>query len=158
MRKEGLYSEELMRKVAETGSVQHLDEVPEHIKRLFRTAHDVTPYWHVRMQAAFQKYVDNAVSKTVNLRHEATTGDIEETYILAWKLKCKGITIYRDGSKSVQVIYRGTKTTKQEVKEAKKEEQSSPLMELTFEVKVDEKYLTVDSTFDPACPTGKCDN
>ncbi len=157
MRREGLYSEELMRRVAETGSVQHIDDIPEDIKRLFRTAHDVTPEWHVRMQAAFQKYVDNAVSKTVNLRHEATTEDVEETYILAWKLKCKGITIYRDGSKSVQVIYRGTKSTKQEVREKEKEE-SSPLMELTFNVKVDEKYLKVDSTFDPACPTGKCDN
>ncbi|AGB05339.1 ribonucleoside-diphosphate reductase, adenosylcobalamin-dependent [Aciduliprofundum sp. MAR08-339] len=154
-KKAGIYSEELMRKVAETGSVQHL-HIPEEIKRLFRTAHDVSPEWHVKMQAAFQKYVDNAVSKTVNLRHEATTGDVEETYILAWKLGCKGITIYRDGSKSVQVIYRGTKGTKQEVKDEKKEE--SPLMDLTFNVKIDEKYLKVDSTFDPACPTGKCDN
>ncbi|OYT60338.1 ribonucleotide-diphosphate reductase subunit alpha, partial [Euryarchaeota archaeon ex4484_178] len=157
MRKEGLYSEELMKKVAETGSVQHLDEVPEHIKRLFRTAHDIDPEWHVRMQAAFQKYVDNAVSKTVNLRHEATIQDVEDTYVLAWRLRCKGITIYRDRSKSVQVIYRGTKGTKQEVREEKKEE-AATLLDLTFKVKVDEKYLKVDSTFDPACPTGKCDN
>ncbi len=157
MKKEGLYSEELMHKVAETGSVQHIDEVPEHIKRLFRTAHDIDPVWHVRMQAAFQNYVDNAVSKTVNLRHDASISDVEETYILAWKLKCKGITIYRDGSKNVQVIYKGTKAPKEEVKEEKKEEISEPLVDLTFNVKVDEKYLTVDSTFDPACPTGKCD-
>ncbi len=159
-RKEGIYSEELMKKVAETGSVQHLDEVPEHIKRLFRTAHDIDPEWHVKMQAAFQKYVDNAVSKTVNLRHEATIEDVEKTYILAWQLRCKGITIYRDRSKSVQVIYRGTKAATEEVQksEKKEEETAAPLLDLTFEVKVDEKYLKVDSTFDPACPTGKCDN
>ena len=155
----GIYSEELMRRVAETGSVQHIEELPEDIKRLFRTAHDIAPEWHVAMQAAFQKYVDNAVSKTVNLKHEATTSDIEKVYIMAWETKCKGITIYRDGSKSVQVIYKGTKGTKQEVKqEEKEEEQAEPLVDLTFTVKVDEKYLTVDSTFDPACPTGKCDN
>jgi len=153
-----LYSEELMHKVAETGSVQHIDEVPEHIRRLFRTAHDIDPVWHVRMQAAFQNHVDNAVSKTVNLRHDASISDVEKTYILAWQLKCKGITIYRDGSKNVQVIYKGTKVTKQEVKEEKKEEaQEESLIDLTFHVKVDEKYLKVDSTFDPACPTGKCD-
>ncbi|ADD08969.1 ribonucleoside-diphosphate reductase, adenosylcobalamin-dependent [Aciduliprofundum boonei T469] len=158
MKREGLYSEELMHKVAETGSVQHIDDVPENIKRLFRTAHDIDPVWHVRMQAAFQKYVDNAVSKTVNLRHDASISDVEDTYILAWKLKCKGITIYRDGSKNVQVIYKGTKTTKQEIKEEKKKESSAnALIDLTFNVKVEEKYLKVDSTFDPACPTGKCD-
>jgi len=157
MRKEGLYSDELMRKVAETGSAQHIEEVPDHIKRLFKTAHDIAPEWHVRMQAAFQKYVDNAVSKTVNLRHEATIQDVEDTYILAWKLRCKGITIYRDMSKSVQVIYRGTKSTAQEIQKSEEKEENT-LVDLTFEVKVDERYLKLDSTFDPACPTGKCDN
>ena len=156
-KREGFYSEELMRKVAETGSVQHIDDIPEHIKRVFVTAHDISPLWHVKMQAAFQKYVDNAVSKTVNLTHDATTDDIEEVYILAWKLRCKGITVYRDGSKSVQVIYKGTKGVKQTVSQKEKKEEES-IMELAFHVKVDEKYLTVDSTFDPACPTGKCDH
>ncbi|NPA75492.1 MAG: adenosylcobalamin-dependent ribonucleoside-diphosphate reductase, partial [Euryarchaeota archaeon] len=153
-RRAGIYSEELMQQVAKTGSVQNLD-IPEEIKQLFRTAHDVDPEWHVRMQAAFQKYVDNAVSKTVNLRHDATIRDVENTYIYAWRMKCKGITIYRDGSKSVQVIYRGTD---KKIKAEEKKKEPSMLEELTFKVQVEEKYVTVDSTFDPACPTGKCDH
>ena len=153
----GLYSDDLMRKVAETGTTKDIDEIPDEIKRLFITAHEVSPEWHVRMQAAFQKYVDNAVSKTVNLRRDATIEDVENTYILAWQLRCKGITIYRDQSKNVQVIYKGTKEiAEREVK--REEEKEESLIPLDFKVTVDEKYLKVDSTFDPACPTGKCDS
>jgi ribonucleoside-diphosphate reductase alpha chain len=105
--KQGFYSEELMRKIAEKGTVKGLPEVPKDIQRLFVTAHDIAPEWHVRMQAAFQKHVDNAVSKTVNFPHDATVGDVANVYWLAYRDGCKGITIYRDGSKEKQVLYVG---------------------------------------------------
>ncbi|MFZ2070964.1 MAG: adenosylcobalamin-dependent ribonucleoside-diphosphate reductase [Halobacteriota archaeon] len=95
----GFYSKELIIKIAKLGSVQNIEEVPVDIKRLFVTALDITPEWHVRMQASFQKYTDNAVSKTVNLPAEATRDDVERIFLLAYKHKCKGITVYRYGSK-----------------------------------------------------------
>jgi ribonucleoside-diphosphate reductase alpha chain len=100
----GFYSKELMMKIAKKGSVQGMDEVPEDIQRIFVTAHDITPEWHIRMQAAFQKYVDNAVSKTVNFPNNATTKDIKKVYVLAYELGCKGVTVYRDGSRDKQVL------------------------------------------------------
>ncbi|MEM3194486.1 MAG: hypothetical protein QXH97_05860, partial [Candidatus Bathyarchaeia archaeon] len=103
----GFYSTELISKIAKTGSVQGLSEVPPDVKRIFVTALEIAPEWHVRMQAAFQKYTDNAVSKTVNLPHEATIDDVRRIFMMAWKLKCKGITVYRYGSKAEQVLVVG---------------------------------------------------
>jgi len=103
----GFYSTELISKIAKTGSVQGLSEVPPDVRRLFVTALEIAPEWHVRMQAAFQKYTDNAVSKTVNLPHEATIDDVKRIFMMAWKLKCKGITVYRYGSKAEQVLVVG---------------------------------------------------
>ena len=106
-RKEGFYSQELMEQLAERGSVRSLDDMPQWVKLLFITSHDVTPAWHVRMQGAFQVSTDNAVSKTINFPHEATIEDVADSYMLAYKLGCKGITIYRDGSKENQVLSPG---------------------------------------------------
>jgi ribonucleoside-diphosphate reductase alpha chain len=104
----GFWERELMERIAEKGSIQEFHEIPENVKRLFTTAHDITPHEHVKLQAAFQKYVDNAVSKTVNFPHSATTEDVKEVYLLAYKYGCKGVTVYRDGSREEQVLTKGT--------------------------------------------------
>ncbi len=98
----GLYSEEMMSKIAKEGTIAHIDGVSDEIKNIFATAHDVTPYWHVKMQAAFQLHTDNAVSKTVNFVESATREDIKEAYILAYKNNLKGITVYRNNSRQFQ--------------------------------------------------------
>ncbi len=103
-KKEGFYSEELMKKIAQKGTLHGVKEIPEEIRRVFVVAHDVSPIWHIKIQAAFQKYTDNAVSKTVNFPHSATQKDVAEVYELAYKLGCKGVTIYRDGSREEQVL------------------------------------------------------
>lgn len=106
-RERGFYSKELLREIARVGSIQGVKEIPRDVRRLFVTALDIAPEWHVRMQAVFQKHVDSAVSKTVNLPNDATLEDVKKVYMRAYKLKCKGITIYRYGSKREQVLYIG---------------------------------------------------
>ncbi|MBI2908775.1 MAG: vitamin B12-dependent ribonucleotide reductase [Chloroflexi bacterium] len=103
-RQKGFYSEELMRTLATQGSIRGMENVPEDVQKVFVTAHDITPEWHVRMQAAFQQHTNNAVSKTVNFPHDATPEDVKRVYLLAYKEGCKGITIYRDGSRDQQVL------------------------------------------------------
>lgn len=102
MKTHGLYTENLMNKIAKCGSVVHIEELPDEVKRIFVTAHDISPYWHVKMQAAFQQFTDNAVSKTVNFIESATREDIKKTYILAYKNNLKGITVYRNNSRQFQ--------------------------------------------------------
>jgi len=110
LKNRGIYSEEIIAKIAENaGSIQDLKEIPADLKKVFVTTHDIKPEWHVKVQAAFQKYADNSVSKTINFGSGATPQDIEDAYLLAWKLGCKGITIYRDGSKEDQVLNVGVK-------------------------------------------------
>jgi ribonucleoside-diphosphate reductase alpha chain len=109
--KRGFYGQELMALIADHGSVHGIDEVPEDVQRVFVTAHDIEPVWHVRMQAAYQTHTDNAVSKTVNFGNEATADDVRHVYDLAHELGVKGVTIYRDGSKDNQVLSTG-KTAK----------------------------------------------
>jgi len=103
-RERGFYSRQLMERIAEAGSVEHIEGIPEDVKKIFVTAHDISPEWHVRMQAAFQKYVHNATSKTINFPHDAGIEDVRKAYLLAFELECKGITVYRDGSREEQVL------------------------------------------------------
>jgi ribonucleoside-diphosphate reductase alpha chain len=128
----GFYSAKLLEEVAKTGSVQKIDGVPEDVKRLFVTALDIEPVWHVKMQAVFQKNTDNAVSKTVNLPNEAKVEDVQEIYDLAWRLKCKGVTVFRYGSKPEQVLYIGEIKTKEG------------------------KFVSAQSEYSGGCPTMNC--
>ncbi len=104
----GIYSDELMRKIAKEGTIAHILEIPEEIRRVFVCAHDVSPVYHTRMQSAFQHHTDNAVSKTVNFPHDATKEEVAEVYMLSYKMGCKGVTIYRDGSRDSQVLNIGS--------------------------------------------------
>ena len=112
-REKGFYNQELMDKVAEHGVIRELTEIPQEARAVFGTAHEIDPQWHVKMQAAFQKYTDNAVSKTINLRHETTTENVKMAYQLAWETGCQGITVFRDGCKNEQVLNLGTSKNKQ---------------------------------------------
>ncbi len=103
-KKKGFYSNNLMKLVAKKGSIQNVAEISDDVKKIFVVAHDISPEWHIMMQGAFQKYVDNSISKTVNFPHDATTKDVEDAYMLAYRLGCKGVTIYRDGSRENQVL------------------------------------------------------
>jgi ribonucleoside-diphosphate reductase alpha chain len=128
----GFYSAKLLEEIAKTGSVQKIAGVPNDVKRLFVTALDIDPVWHVKMQAAFQKSTDNAVSKTVNLPFEAKVEDVREIYDLAWQLKCKGVTVFRYGSKPEQVLYIGEIKTKEG------------------------KFVSAQSEYAGGCPTMNC--
>ncbi|MCS7207715.1 MAG: adenosylcobalamin-dependent ribonucleoside-diphosphate reductase [Dehalococcoidia bacterium] len=103
----GVASDALWEQVARKGSIRDMEHLPPDLRRLFVTDFDIAPQWHVRMQAAFQRHTENAVSKTINLPHDATVEDVKTAFLLAWELKCKGITVYRYGSKSQQVLYLG---------------------------------------------------
>src|SRR6266853_4029271 len=110
-RREGWYSDELVQRIAATGNI-HFPEVPEKWQRVFVTAHDVTPEWHIRMQAAFQEFTDSAISKTCNFPREATEEDVEQIYRFAFRQGCKGVTVYRDASRENQVLSTGATATK----------------------------------------------
>ncbi|MBI4380047.1 MAG: adenosylcobalamin-dependent ribonucleoside-diphosphate reductase [candidate division NC10 bacterium] len=107
-KRRGFYSEELMQQVAQRGMVRGLEGVPEDVQRVFVTAHEIDPSWHVKMQTAFQKQTDNGVSKTINLPNSATPEDIAKAYLMAYDLGCLGITVFRDGCKETQVLHMGT--------------------------------------------------
>jgi ribonucleoside-diphosphate reductase alpha chain len=132
----GFYSKELIGRVAQSGSLQAVEGIPRDIKRIFVTAFDVTPRQHLEVQAAFQRYSDNSVSKTINLPSEATVEDVKKIYLLAYKLNCKGITIYRYGSKEEQVLSLGYR------------EKGQPL--------VQSDLIAVESEYSGGCAFGTC--
>jgi ribonucleoside-diphosphate reductase alpha chain len=101
-KEQNIYSDELVEKIAEKGTLADIAEVPEEFRKIFVCSHDIAPEWHVKMQAAFQKNCDSSISKTINLPHDATPEDVEKIYILAWESKCKGVTVYRDGCRENQ--------------------------------------------------------
>jgi ribonucleoside-diphosphate reductase alpha chain len=117
--KEGFYTDELGEEISKTGTLKNNDKIPRHIQDLFVCAHDISPEWHVRMQAAFQEYVNNSISKTINCRNSATVDDVARAYLLAYNTGCKGITVFRDGSKADQVYYSGNKVKAEEKEEDK---------------------------------------
>ncbi|MFH0912904.1 MAG: vitamin B12-dependent ribonucleotide reductase [Candidatus Omnitrophota bacterium] len=125
-RKRGFYTRELMEKIAEKGTIHDFQNIPEEVRRVFVTSHDILPEWHVRMQAAFQKYTHNAVSKTINFPNEATLDDVEKAYILAYELGCKGITIYRDRSREEQVLNIARNNPKEENKTLEPKQEIAP--------------------------------
>lgn len=151
MIKKGLYSEDLMREIAKTGSVAHVDGISDEIKHIFVTAHDVSPYWHVKMQAAFQLHTDNAVSKTVNFEEHATRQDIEEAYILAYENNLKGITVYRNNSRQFQPMNLDSKKKEEEVKVEEVKVQEEPVAE-----KTEEEYNPTGEVKKVTCP--ECGN
>jgi ribonucleoside-diphosphate reductase alpha chain len=113
-RERDFYSDDLMKKIADVGTARHVDGIPADVQSVFATAHDITPEWHIKLQSAFQKSTDNAVSKTVNFPNEATIEDVEDVYRMAFRTGCKGVTIYRDGSRDEQVLNVGQTKKKRE--------------------------------------------
>lgn len=152
MIKHNLYSEELMKKIAINGSIAHINNIPENVKKIFVTAHDITPYWHVKMQAAFQLHTDNAVSKTVNFVESATRDDIKETYILAYKSHLKGITVYRNNSRTFQPM--NLKKEEKKSEEIIKEKIKNP--EKTIQTEKNEEYNPSGEVKTIICP--ECGN
>ena len=132
----GFYSKEMVARVAQSGSLQKIKGIPQDVKRIFVTAFDVTPAQHLRVQAAFQRYSDNSVSKTINLPSEATVEDVRKIYLVAYQMKCKGITIYRYGSKEEQVLSFGYKEKDQPV--------------------VHSDIIAVESEYSGGCAAGTC--
>ncbi|AKM81828.1 MAG: ribonucleoside-diphosphate reductase, adenosylcobalamin-dependent, ribonucleoside-diphosphate reductase alpha chain [Berkelbacteria bacterium GW2011_GWE1_39_12] len=108
----GFYSEDLMKDILKTGSIQNVDGIPEDIKKVFKVSSDIHPDWHVKMQAAFQRHTDGAISKTINFPNSATEDEVRKAYLLAYDSNCKGLTVYRDGSRAYQVLTTGKKESK----------------------------------------------
>jgi len=152
-KKRGFYSKKLMEKIAREGDLKKIKEVPEEIKKLFITAHDIPPEQHVKMQAAFQKHTDGAISKTINFPNKAGTDDVKKAYFLAYDLKLKGLTIYRDGSRQQQVLERSSKKKKAKTELSKEQridivprERPESLAGYTFKTKTSygNLYITIN--------------
>jgi len=150
-REKGFYSDGLMKRIAEHGTIHGIEEIPETVRNVFVTAHDITPEVHIEMQAAFQRHTDNAVSKTVNFPNSATVEDVEKVFLLAYRQDCKGVTIYRDGSRDMQVLSTGKKEEKPvahvaEEKKVVKRERPKALQGWTYQMQTGcgPIYITVN--------------
>ncbi len=133
LREKEIWSDEIKNKLAKTGVVGQIAEIPEEIRKVFSTAHEIEPVWHIKMQAVFQENTENAVSKTINLRHDSREEDVKNAYLLAWDMGCKGITIFRDGSKGEQVLNLGL-NDKKETNGVVKESHNEPLVTRPYKV------------------------
>ena len=136
LQKRGLYSKELVAEVGKFGSIQEINELPPELRKVFVTAFDINPEQHLKIQAAFQKHTDNSVSKTINLPPDATVEDVRDIYLLAHELKCKGITIYRYGTKKNQVLSFDTRTAEESAE--------------------DFDFITAASEYSGGCHSGLC--
>jgi ribonucleoside-diphosphate reductase alpha chain len=126
-REQGFYSEGLMEHIAREGTLANIDSVPADVKRVFVCAHDIDPQWHVRMQAAFQKHCDSSISKTINFSHDADADDVDGIYRMAYELRCKGVTVYRDGCRATQPMALTDSNKRHEEMAAKDEPTSGPI-------------------------------
>ena len=155
LEEKGIYNNKLLDEILTRGSLAGIEGIPDDLKKVFQTAHDISPEWHIRMQAAFQKYTDNAVSKTINFPNSATVEDIQSAYELAYHLGCKGVTVYRDGSRESQVLYLGTQTTSPEKTDKKVAPRTRP--EITkgitqrLETGCGHMYVTINTDAQGAC-------
>lgn len=147
-KEKGFYSEVLMEKIGKKGSVREFEEIPDETRRIYVTSHDTAGQWHVRHQAAFQKYTDNAVSKTINLPNEAKVEDVENAYRVAYQLGCKGVTIYRDGSRESQVL--ATRKEKKEEGKIIPQDRPTTLSGITDKIKTGygNLYVTINTLDD----------
>ncbi len=144
MENEELFSVELMKRIANEGTLHHIEEINDDIKRIFVTAHDISPEWHIKMQAVFQEYTDNAVSKTVNLRKEATRDDVRDVFLQAYSLGCKGVTMYRDGSRNLQVLSVGKSSEKKRKLEPKERPEVTTGFTQKVKIGCGNLYITVN--------------
>ena len=155
LEEKGIYNKKLLEEILTRGSLACIEDIPEELQKVFQTAHDISPEWHIRMQAAFQKYTDNAVSKTINFPNSATVEDIQSAYELAYHLGCKGVTVYRDGSRESQVLYLGTQITTSEKTDQKVAPRTRP--EITkgitqrLETGCGHMYVTINTDAQGAC-------
>ena len=152
----GIFSDELMEKISEAGGLSHIEEIPQEIKDVFVTSHDISPEWHIRMQAAFQEYTDNAVSKTINFKNDASPEDIKMAYELAYETGCKGVTVYRDGSRQFQVLNVGKKINEEkETPNIKRSPRIRPEITSGITQKIEtgcgHMYVTINSDNQGAC-------
>src|SRR5262249_11736695 len=145
MREEGYWSETLKEHVRKHGTIGDTN-LPAELKNLFKTAHEIPPVWHVRMQAAFQKNTDNAVSKTINLPNEAGEQDVADAYLLAYKTGCLGITVYRDGCKPMQVLTHGTPAAETQLRQTEKDMKGRPDVLMGRTIKIESPHGTVYTT------------
>ena len=152
LKKYELDEPELIKIVAEEGTATTIPFLPRTIRKLFKTAHDIKPIWHVLHQASWQQFVDAGVSKTVNMRNEASVDDVRNVYLLAWKLGCKGITVYRDKSKAKQVIYFGVKAARKIAEKPKEIHERAITESKRFRLEIRESRI-VEGFKDISCPT-----